>query len=209
MACLASSDTANVAWRSLLTEHRRLSALQNGRIARQILPYRLLHDATFCATLRDIRASKSIARKPYSVLRKFFLDMETLSLSKSTTCPMTSRRRPRSVLSSVTVQWLSLTVNLHQNMLRWCHPRTCLQDFVGHVTIPIVTTWKAAGVHAQPNIPAIWRYTKIVRRPQGKKRAECTLPINPFSRGLCLPIWSWGHGQVPVAKRSWSCLQYG
>ena len=143
--------------------------------------------------------------------------METLSLSKSTTYQMTSRRRPHSVLSSATAVDPRRSVQTFRAMTKsdckssskhapmmsstYMSTRLCRTCDNSHV-IALVTTWKAAGVHAQPNIPAIWRYTKIVRRPQGKKRAECTLPINPFSRGLCLPIWSWGHGQVPVAKRS-------
>ena len=59
-------------------------------------------DASRCAVRKGIGASRLMYRQPYWVFRKFFLDMVTLLVSRSTVNPIISSCLPHSVLSSVT-----------------------------------------------------------------------------------------------------------
>jgi hypothetical protein len=78
------------------------SAEQKGRITRHIFPYLVPCDAIRCAALRVIRLVTFVLMKPYSAVRKFFLDIETLLSGKLIAYPIISSRTRDSVLSSAT-----------------------------------------------------------------------------------------------------------
>jgi hypothetical protein len=153
-----------------------LRAPQNGLMTRQIFPYRLDHDDSFCAVRMFILPPMSTLKKPCSAANRFLREIDTRLASRSIMYQMTSILRPHSVLSSATDVGPSRLTQISRvrrrssvtsdamhtptisstymivELVRACRSSHC---------IALVTTWKAAGVPAHPKIPASCRYTTL------------------------------------------------